>query len=131
MLEKVQTIERIYENRPNRAIDPSIIHPPTTNKPPPPRLDSRLVWHRCDALRFVVLKADGSRFPGKSRLALQVDVDALGLGLLPLRSILLDALDEIFSGSGVSHMLNANVDALLDVSVADLLVAALRLDAKR
>ena len=52
-----------------------------------------------------------------------MDVDALSLGLLPLRSVLLDTLDEVLPGPGVPDVLNADVDALLHVSVADLLLA--------
>jgi len=91
-------------------------------------LDRCLVWHRCDALGLVVLEADSAGLTGSSGLAAQVNVDTLSLGLLPLGSILLDALQEIFSGSGVSDMLDADVDALLEVSVTNLLVTVPSLD---
>lgn len=51
-----------------------------------------------------------------------MDVDALLLGLALLDGVLLDTVEELFSGSGVVDVLDADVYSLLDVSVADALV---------
>lgn len=59
---------------------------------------------------------------GEGRLALQVEVDTLLLSLLLLLGVLLDTLDEILTGTGVLDVLDADVDALLEVAVADDLV---------
>jgi hypothetical protein len=92
-------------------------------KLPRPRLDRGLVRDRCDALGLVVLEADGPGLTGRNCEALQVDVDALSLGLLPLLGVRLHALDEVLPGSGVLDVLDTDVDALLHVSVTDLLLA--------
>jgi hypothetical protein len=127
MLEKAQTREIFVRT----VITTPLTHPypilPASNRPPP-RLNSRLVRNRRDALRLVVLDADCSCLPGLSGFALQVDVDALGLGLLPLLCVLLDTLDEVIPRSGLADMLNTDVNALLHVSVADLLLAGSLLD---
>lgn len=59
---------------------------------------------------------------GLSGHSLDLDGGAVGLGLLLRLGVLLDALDEVLSRSRQADVLNAEVDALLDVSVLDLLV---------
>ena len=100
-----------------------ILRPPNTNSTLAHRLDRSLVGNRRDALRYVALGADCSCLAGCHGLPLQVGVDALVLGLPHLRGVLLDTPDEIVSGTGVADVLDADVDALLDVAVADLTVA--------
>lgn len=75
-----------------------------------------------DRLREVTLGFNDVGLPGLSGLSLQVDVDALLLGLLLLDGVLLDTLEEVLTGAGVGDVLDAHVDALLDVAVADTLV---------
>lgn len=65
---------------------------------------------------------DNVGLTGLSRLALQMQVDALLLGLLLLLGVLTDTADEILTGAGVLDVLEADVDALLEVAVADDLV---------
>jgi len=65
----------------------------------------------------------GANRPGTARhdwLALKVDVDVLGLGGDTLRGVRLDSVQELVSAAGFADVLDADVDALLDVSVADL-----------
>ena len=85
-------------------------------------LDRRLVRDRCDALRLVVLRANRPCLPWHCRLPLQAHLLALFLGLTPLRRILLHAREELITRARMSDMLLADVDALLDVPVTDLLV---------
>lgn len=94
----------------------------TPRKSASPALDVRLVCYRGDALWLVVLGADSAGVAGHRRLSLEVELLAALLGLTLLGSILLDAVDELVSGSGVADVLGADVDALLDVAVADLAV---------
>ncbi len=79
-----------------------------------------VVRERSDGFRSGTL--DGVSLTGESRLALQVKVDTLLLSLLLLLGVLLDTLDEILTGAGVLDVLDADVDALLEVAVADDLV---------
>lgn len=86
------------------------------------RLNGGLVGERNDGLGEVVLGADAVGFPGLGSLSLQVDVGAGLLGLTLLGGVGLDAEEELLTGAGEVDVLDANVDALLDVAVADLLV---------
>lgn len=51
-----------------------------------------------------------------------MDVGAFLLRLLLQLGVLLDSADELFSRSGQGHVLDSQVDSLLDVSVLDLLI---------
>lgn len=55
-------------------------------------------------------------------MSLKVEVLTSLLGLALLGGVGLDAGKELVSGSGVANVLDADVDALLDVAVADLSV---------
>lgn len=87
-----------------------------------PHLDRRLVCYRRHGLGLVVLGADGAGLPRLHRLSLQVDVHTLLLGLSLLGRVLLDTVEELLSRARVADVLDADVDALLDVAVADLSV---------
>lgn len=86
------------------------------------RLDGGLVRDGRDALGDVVVEADGPGLAGGNRKALEVLGDALLLGLLGQSVVGLNALKEVLAGAGVADVLDADVDALLHVAVADLLV---------
>ena len=81
-----------------------------------------VVGDRGEALGLVVLGADGAGLAGLVGLALEEDGSALLLGLALLLGVGLDADDELLAGAGEADVLDAEVDALLDVAVADLLV---------
>lgn len=95
-----------------------------------PSLDGRLVRDGCDALRDIVSEGNGPGFPGSGGHALQVLGNALLLGLLRLGVVLLDALQEVLPRAGHADVLDADVDTLLQVAVADLLVAAVVLGSR-
>ena len=59
---------------------------------------------------------------GEDGLSLQVEVDTLLLGLALLLGVQLDTLDDVLAGARVLDVLDADVDALLEVAVADDLV---------
>lgn len=81
-----------------------------------------LVRHWNNALWVVVLHADGRSLPWHQRLTLKVDSCAVRLCLLLLLCVCLDTGEELISGSGFLDVFDADVYALLHVSVSDLLV---------
>lgn len=85
-------------------------------------LDRGLVCYRDNILWLVVLGADGPRLSGLSRLSLEVEVLASLLCLALLGGVALDTSKELVPGAGVTDVLDADVDALLHVAVADLSV---------
>ena len=85
-------------------------------------LNRRLVRNWRDTLRVVVLRGDCPCFPGHRGLALQMHVYTLGLRLLHLPGVLLNTRQEVFTRAGQADVLDADVNALLDVAIADLLV---------
>lgn len=85
-------------------------------------LDVGVVGDGSDSLGGVALLGDEVTAAGANGLALQVDVDTLLLGLTLLDGVLLDTVDELLTGARVLNVLDADVDALLDVAVVDALV---------
>lgn len=85
-------------------------------------LDRGLVGNWSNVLRLVVLGANSASLTGLSWLSLQVDVLASLLGVSLLCGVGLDTGQELVTRSRVLDVLDADVDALLDVAVADLTV---------
>jgi hypothetical protein len=81
-----------------------------------------IVWDWCDCLRDVGLGLNNVGVSGLNRLSLQVEVDALVLSLALLNSVFLDTVDELFPRARVGDVFDADVDALLHVTVSDTLV---------
>ena len=106
-----------------RSQPPSLAIVPThTPHSKQAHLNVGVVGDGSDALGLVVLGADGAGLAGLVGLALKEDGGALLLGLALLLGVGLDADDELLAGAGEADVLDAEVDALLDVAVADLLV---------
>lgn len=103
---------------PSLAIIPT--HTPHNSKQA--RLNVGVVGDGSDALGLVVLGGDGALLAGLVSLALKEDGGAVSLGLALLLGVGLDAEDELLTGAGEADVLDAEVDTLLDVAVADLLV---------
>lgn len=93
----------------------------TTSKPSH-SLDGGGVLDWNNGLWNVILHRDGAGLTWHQWLALQVDVGSVDLGLGLEGSVGLDTADELLAGAGEGDVLNAEVDALLDVAVLDLLV---------
>ena len=88
----------------------------------PKALNEDLVRQRSHEDGLVLLGRNKVTGLGGRGKALQVEGGALGLGLLLQLKVLLDALQEVVTALGVVHVLDADVDALLDVAVAHTLV---------
>lgn len=86
------------------------------------RLDVGVVGDGDNGLGDVAGGGDEVTLTGLDSLALQVDVDTLLLGLTLLDGVLLNTVDELLTGAGVLDVLDADVDALLEVAVVDTLV---------
>lgn len=96
--------------------------PPKPRPDEPSSLDGGLVGDRSQGLGSVLLEGDRSCLTGQGGLSLDLDGGTLGLGLGLEDGVLLHSADEVLTGSGLADVLDTEVDALLDVPVADLLV---------
>jgi len=98
------------------------IRPPNPNKRFSPRLNVGVVgnWH--DGLGQVLLEGDGSGLARLDGLSLEEDGLALSLGGLLCGSVGLDTGEELVAGTRVTDVLDADVDALLDVAGSNLSV---------
>ena len=106
-----------------RSQPPSLTIVPThTPHSKQARLNVGVVGDGSDALGLVVLGADGAGLAGLLGLALKEDGGALLLGLALLLGVGLDTDDELLTRAGEADVLDTEVDALLDVAVADLSV---------
>ena len=106
-----------------RSQPPSLAIVPThTPRSKQAHLNVGVVGDGSDALGLVVLGADGAGLAGLVGLALKEDGGALLLGLALLLGVGLDTDDELLTRAGEADVLDTEVDALLDVAVADLLV---------
>lgn len=85
-------------------------------------LNGGLVCNRGQGLGAVFLEGDLSCLAGQGGLSLHLDGRALSLCFSLQRGVLLDSAQETLAGSGRLDVLDAEVDALLNVSVLDLLV---------
>ena len=84
------------------------------------RIRMNIHWNHC--LWDVLLHGNRPCLTGHCWLSLQVDVCSLSLGLLLQLGVGLDTADELLSGAGQGDVLDTEVDALLDITVLDLLV---------
>jgi hypothetical protein len=84
------------------------------------RLDVRIVSLRRQTLD--ILELDSVRLTRGLGQPLQLDRLAVRLRILPSLGVALDAVDELLAGARVRDVLEADVDALLQVAVADFLV---------
>lgn len=91
----------------------------TTFKQP---LDVSIVRHGGNGLGGIAVGGNEVAGAGLGGLALEVEGDALLTSLDLLLGVLLHTLDEVLTGARVLNVLDADVDALLHVPVADDLV---------
>jgi hypothetical protein len=75
-----------------------------------------------DRLGEVLGGLDDVGVTGLDGLSLQVQVDTLLLSLALLDGVLLDTVDELLTGAGMGDVLDTDVEALLEVAVANTLV---------
>jgi hypothetical protein len=87
-----------------------------------PRLDGSVVGDGRKSLGLGLLVGDGTGLAGHGGLALEEGVAAVGLCLALLLGVGLDTGQELVTRTRVADVLDADVDALLDVTVADLAV---------
>jgi hypothetical protein len=86
-------------------------------------LNRSLVRQRHNCLRLILLRVYRPRLPWLRRLSLQEHrARSLFLRLPLLSCVLLHTNEKLFTRARVAHMLDADVDALFHVAVADLLV---------
>lgn len=85
-------------------------------------LNRRLVSHGRDRLERRRLEREGVRLPRHGGQPLELNGLALGLGLLSELLVVLYSAEETLSRAGGLDVLDTDVEALLHVSVLDLLV---------
>jgi len=85
-------------------------------------LDDELVGFGAHVLDDRVGGDDGARLPRRLGQPLQRHRDVLLLGLRAQTGVVLDAVEEVLAALAVPDVLDAEVDALLDVAAAHLLV---------
>lgn len=99
--------------------------PITNTTEPRPKISSLnrgLVRGRSNGLGLVLSDGDSPGLTGLEGLSLELNLSTVGLGLLLELGVLLHAAKEVVTGPGRLDVLDADVDALLDVAVLDLLV---------
>ena len=87
------------------------------------RLDSCLVRNGRNALRPIVLHRNSPCLSWHQRLSLQIDLCTFFLRLSSLGSIIPHAAQKLFSATRVLDVLDPDVDSLLEVAIANLLMA--------
>jgi hypothetical protein len=111
-----QNIKEKEQNTP--LFPPTIQH----RNPHAYNLNVGVVRDGSDRLGEVLGGLDDVGVTGLDGLSLQVQVNTLLLSLALLDGVLLDTVDELLTGAGVGDVLDTDVEALLEVAVADTLV---------
>lgn len=81
-----------------------------------------VVRDRRNSFRKISLGANNASISGHNGLSLQMHVDTLFLGRTLLDGVLLHTVQKLVSGPGVRDVFDTDVNALLDVAVANTLV---------